>query len=94
MRLTPAQLEMLTSKICKEWPDCYCYPTLAQWGQQLRDDERLWELDDLEAVEDLVFISLCCVQKRCPDKEIRAYAREQLRKSFWDRQRAKSITEH
>jgi hypothetical protein len=86
--------EILIRKPCGWWPDCYCYSTLAQWGEQLQDEERLWELDHLEAVEDLVFVSLCCVERRCPDKEIREFAKQQLRKSFWDRQRAKSIVEH
>ena len=86
--------EVLIRKPCGDWPDCYCHSTLAQWGEQLRDDERIWELDHLEAVEDLVFVSLCCVQKRCPDKVVREYAKQQLRKSFWDRQRSKSIMEH
>jgi hypothetical protein len=94
MRLTAEALLMLTSKVCREWPGCWCHSTLAQWGEQLQDEERLWDLDHLEAVEDLVFVSLCCVQKRCPDKELREFAKQQLKKSFWDRQRAKSIMEH
>jgi hypothetical protein len=94
MWLTPEAVEILTSKVCREWPRCNCYSTLANWGKQLGDEETVWELDYLEAVEDLVFISLCCVQKRCPDKTIKEYAKRQLRKTFWDRQKAKSIMEH
>jgi hypothetical protein len=94
MLLTPEILEMLTSKVCREWPSCPCYSTLANWGQQLGDEEAIWERNYLAAVEDLIFVSLCCVQKRCPDKAVKEYAKWQLSKSFWDRQRSKSLMEH
>ena len=81
-------------KECGKWPNCDCYSCLANWGKQLGDDEQSWELDYLEAVEDLVFVSLCCVERRCPDKIVRDFAKEQLRKEFWDRQWSKSIREH
>ncbi len=94
MKLTAWQVEMLTEKRCSLWPECNCYSFLSLWGKNLSDDEKIWNVADLEAVEDMIFISLRCVQGHCPDKSIRDYAKRQLSKSFWDRQRAKSLMDH
>jgi hypothetical protein len=79
---------------CQWWPRCSCCECLFTWGFVLRNGEHLiWDLDELQAVEDLIFVSLCCVQKRCPDDEVRANAKQQLRKSYWDAQKSRSMME-
>ena len=79
---------------CQRWPRCGCFDTLFTYGFALRNGEHLvWDLDDLQAVEDLIFVSLCCVQHRCPDDIIRAHAKRQLAKSYWDDQKSRSIME-
>jgi hypothetical protein len=94
MRLTAEALQMLTEKRCSLWPDCNCHSFLALWGRLLSDDEKIWDLHDLEVGEDLIFITLRCVEGHCPDKAVREYAKRQLSKRFWDRQRAKSPMDH
>jgi hypothetical protein len=93
MILTQA-LEYLEREVCTTWPDGHCYSFLALWGRLLSDEEKVFDRNDLEMAEDMIFIKLCCVQRHCPDVEIRFYARDQLRKEFWDRQKAKSPMDH
>jgi hypothetical protein len=77
---------------CWRWPRCECWESLFTWSFVLRNGEHLrWELEALRAAEDVIFVSLCCVGKRCPDEFIRAYAKAQLRKSYWDDQKSRSI---
>jgi hypothetical protein len=94
MQLTAEALANLTSKTCKGWPECHCYEFLGLWGKLLSDPGKRWSRDHLAALEDLIFINLCCVQGRCPDKIVRDYAKGQLSKSYWDNQRKKSIWDH
>ena len=94
MQLTSEAMAILTQKRCNLWPECNCYSFLSLWKGLLSDDEKIWDLADLEVGEDMIFITLCCVQGHCPDKSVRDYANRQLRKSFWDRQRVKSIMDH
>jgi hypothetical protein len=80
MRLmTPEFLAVLDREVCTTWPDCSCWQFLSLWSDFLSDEDKSWPTEDLEIAEDLIFIKLCCVQRRCPDGEIRAYVREQLR---------------
>jgi hypothetical protein len=53
----------------------------------LQDEQREWKFDDLEAGEVMIFVSLVCVRSHCPDMDVREFARQQLRKPFWDRQK-------
>jgi hypothetical protein len=50
-----------------------------------------FEPDDLEAAEIVIFVSLACVMKRCPDKEVKEYAKDQLNDPFWDHQKSIGI---
>jgi hypothetical protein len=70
MRLTPEQLRFLTRKECNLWPSCNCYSFLTLWGKLLGDDEKLWELADSEAGEDMIFITLRCVEGHCPAERL------------------------
>jgi hypothetical protein len=56
------------NKTCQLWPCCGCHETLERWATDLIDEEKIWELDVLEAGEVMVFISLCCVARHCPDR--------------------------
>jgi hypothetical protein len=94
MRLTAEQWEMFTEKRCSLWPDCNCYSFLSLWGKLLGDEEKIWDLHDLEIGENMIFITLRCVEWHCPDKAVRDYAKRQLSKRFRDRQRAKSPMDH
>jgi hypothetical protein len=94
MELTPEVLARLSRRECASWPACHCYSYLAQWGKNLQDEDEVWEIEDLEIAEFMIFVTLACVEHRCPDQEIRDYAKQQLRKPFWARQWAKAIREH
>jgi hypothetical protein len=82
---------------CGWWPRCECAKSLYVWGNAFRHGERFslsWDREGLEAVADIVFVSLCCAAKRCPDDEGRRYAKRQLREPFWDDQKRRSMMEH
>jgi hypothetical protein len=80
--------EMLAGEVCQLWPRCGCHETLSRWLYDLNDDERVWPRDVLEWAETTIFISLACTARHCPDPVVKAYAVEQLRDKFWDRQKA------
>jgi len=40
--------EVIERKVCSLWPDCSCYHTLVQWQRNLRDEDKVWELEILE----------------------------------------------
>jgi hypothetical protein len=80
---------------CIWWPRCGCCENLFVYGFVLRNSEHLiWDLEDLQAAEDLIFFALCCAGKRCPDDEVRRHAKRQLAKPYWDDQKARSLMEH
>jgi hypothetical protein len=95
MWMTPAQREIaetiLNRKTCELWPCCGCYETLTKWGNDLSNEERIWPTDLLEWAETSIFITLACVAKYCPDPATKAYAQQQLRARFWDRQKAMGV---
>jgi hypothetical protein len=76
---------------CELWPRCDCYSQLTAYGWALQDEHRVWDVEDLVVVEDMIFICLCCVERRCPDRAIREFAKRQLRHEFWAEQKARSI---
>jgi hypothetical protein len=96
MEATVMQLAaaMLRRKVCADWPNCNCYSYLALWAKNLQDEEKLWDIEDLLIAEEMIFVTLACVEHRCPDKEIRTFAKQQLREPFWERQWSKAIREH
>jgi hypothetical protein len=79
----------LSKKICQSWPNCNCYFYLALWRKNLQDEDEMWDRNDLEIAAEMIFITLHCVERRCPDKTLRDFAKGQLAKEFWDKQRAK-----
>jgi hypothetical protein len=84
-------LRMLREKQCSRWPECDCYATLLLWAANFHDEGMTFEPAELEWAETAIFMSLACIMKRCPDREMKAYARDQLRDSYWDRQKADGI---
>jgi hypothetical protein len=93
MELTAEILVRLTRGECPSWPECHCHLYLSQWAKNLQEDE-VWSFADLRIAEDMIFIKLLCVEDRCPEPELRQWAREQLAKPFWRRQWAMAIREH
>jgi hypothetical protein len=84
------EISVLERKTCELWPGCACYETLKRWAYNL-DDEQVWPHEVLECAETLIFISLACIERHCPDRVVKAYAGEQLQKRFWDRQKTMGI---
>jgi hypothetical protein len=76
---------------CNLWPLCACYTQLSRYGKELQDETKIWPMDELAIAEMMIFVNLACVAKYCPDKRIRAFARNHLSQPFWDRQRAMGI---
>jgi|SRR6516162_3483690 hypothetical protein len=83
--------ERVNAKHCELWPDCGCHETLAKWGNDLSDEERTWPMDVLAWAETSIFITLACVARYCPDKGIKAWAKQQLSDRWWDRQKSIGI---
>jgi hypothetical protein len=84
-------LRMLRAKQCRRWPECDCYATLLLWAANLQDEGTTWEPEELEWAQTTIFLSLACMTKRCPDERMKAYAREQLKDRYWDRQKGLGI---
>ena len=76
---------------CTLWPLCSCHDTLAKWRDDLSDEEKIWQMDALAWAETSIFITLACVSKYCPDPAMKLYAKHQLSKRFWNRQKAMGL---
>jgi hypothetical protein len=81
----------MKQKVCEVWPDCACCVQLQLYGKQLQDERKIWDWEELEIGEMTIFINLACVSTHCPDPICRDYAKQQLRKPFWDRMKRKTI---
>jgi hypothetical protein len=81
----------LNQRHCELWPECGCHETLAKWANDLSDEEKIWPMDLFEWAETSIFITLACVARYCPDPATKLYAKEQLQKGFWDRQKSMGI---
>jgi hypothetical protein len=79
--------ERLNAKECELWPLCGCCETLGRWAQELSDEEKIWDLEVLSWAETNIFITLACVERYCPDPIVKAWAKQQLKDKWWDRQK-------
>jgi hypothetical protein len=68
---------------------CDCNGTLARLQEKLCDEEMVWKPDEVQAVEDVIYVTLCCVERHCPDPVFRMWASAQLIDPWWDKQRAR-----
>jgi hypothetical protein len=89
MMTTKTIEKLLADKECSLWPDCSCRSTLLLWQDNFQDEAAVWSREELDWAEDIIFLSLSCVEHYCPDKKLRRYAAQQLMNPFWDRQRCK-----
>src|SRR5262245_34403430 len=62
--------KLIRAKRCDLWPDCSCPSTLVHWQQKLLHDYKGWSYEQLRWAETSIFITLSCVEKRCPDRKI------------------------
>jgi len=76
---------------CTLWPECACHETLEKWASDLSDEEKIWDMDVLAWAETSIFITLACISKYCPDPTMKIYAKHQLSKRFWDRQKSMGL---
>ena len=81
----------LNAKHCELWPECGCHETLEKWAHDFSDEQRIWPMDLLEWAETSIFITLACVGRYCPDPIVKAWAKQQLRDKWWDRQKAMGV---
>src|SRR5262249_17478358 len=91
-RLTAERImrERINAKSCP-WPDCGCCEVLERWATQLSDQEKLWDLNVLDWAETNIFVTLTCVCRYCPDPVVKAWAKQQLKDKWWDRQKSLSV---
>src|SRR5262245_3590334 len=78
-------LRIMRERVCSIWPDCSCRATLLLWQDNFRDEAATWTREELEWAEDIIFLSLMCVEHHCPDLSLRMYAAQQLSNPFWNR---------
>jgi hypothetical protein len=72
--------------ICLQWPKCRCSEVIAIWNRLFERVEELSE-EDLDIGTSLLFVALCCVADRCPDKWMKDFALHQLLDPVWDDER-------
>ena len=77
-KLTSFETRFLNSPTCLLWPDCACEKNLVHWQRELWDDERSFTLEQIEAAEEVIFLTVACVSVHCPDPVIKAYGQRQL----------------
>ena len=80
-------LWMLRRRVCLVWPNCRCAVSLEKWAQDLEDECRVWEPNELQWIETDIFLSLACISEHCPDIEMKIYAKGQLTRPYWNRQK-------
>lgn len=75
-------LTLVSSRECELWPFCACHENLTQWQAQLESPEPLC-LEAFDVAAWSVGPSLHCIAAHCPDREMRAFAKYNLRAPLW-----------
>ena len=68
---------------------CECNERLGRFQQILSDESMRWTPAQIQAMEDVIYCALCCVQRHCPDHVVRMWASAQLINPWWDYQKAR-----
>jgi hypothetical protein len=84
-------LQQRLTEGCTIWPHCGCHETLAKYASELSEEEKIWDTEVLAWAETSIFITLACIGRYCPDLAMKLYAKQQLTKGFWDRQKSMGI---
>jgi len=79
--------DLRKQKECSLYPDCACHQTLVRFQEKLPDAGIVWTTDELSGIETVIFCSLECLSRYCPDPVVKAYAQRQLSNPWWDAQR-------
>jgi len=77
-----------------EWscgPGCECNERLGRFQEILADEEIRFTPAEIQAMEDVIYCKLRCVERHCPDPIVRLYASCQLLNPWWDAQKALEI---
>jgi hypothetical protein len=85
--LTKFEELILNSPTCLLWPDCACYGNIVRWQRELKDEQQLWEPEQLEWAEEHIYCTCACVAEHCPDPVTKAYCKEQFANLLARRQR-------
>jgi hypothetical protein len=67
--------------------NCSCKRFLVDCAHRLANEDTVWYLSELSALEDMLYVDLSCVAYRCIDLEFRSYAIAQLNNPHWDEQK-------
>ena len=71
--------------------NCGCYERLVGMAQRLADETVIYSPEEIHGIEDVVFITLSCVEQNHRDYAVRTWAREQLTAQWCLEQKAKSL---
>ena len=63
---------------------CTCRAFLLAWAEQLSDESKIWPLDELADIEQMIYGRLCRVAQCCVVPEFKKYAEAQLKDERWD----------
>ena len=89
-----AMAELLRRKRCQLYPECSCHKSLLHWQGLLLDDRMVWEFEHIQWADLSIFLVLSCLERHCPDREVRTYAAMQLLNPWWNRRkRGEGLTE-
>ncbi len=76
--LTPAEIEFLNSPTCTLWPECSCHDNLLKWQAALLDEDRTFNSEQLEWAEEVLFYTMACVSRHCPEPKIKKFGERQF----------------
>jgi hypothetical protein len=77
-----------------EWscgPGCECNERLGRFQEILADESMKWTPAQIQAVEDVIYCALKCVERHCPDHVVKMWAKAQLTHPWWDYQKSLEI---
>ena len=70
---------------------CGCDRKLACLAETLSDESATWSPEELQAMEEVVFCALSCLERHSPNAVARMWARAQLTDDFWRKQKAREM---
>ena len=70
---------------------CGCDEKLGRLAETLSNEDARWSPDELQAMEDVIYCALSCLEKHSPDPVARMWASAQLIDPWWDKQKAREL---
>jgi hypothetical protein len=72
-------------------PGCECNERLGRFQEVLSDEDMRFTPEEIQAMEDVIYCKLRCVERHCPDQIVKLYASTQLLNPWWDFQKSREV---